>query len=224
MFGEVVEQVKHLVTERDVHWRVHRDRTPVGLNSARRRPGLGSPYAAQTPPTEFLGCVVVKVGLSAVSMGIGPMRKPDHQEFEAFVRAVEPGLRRALFSVVGIDRGRDATAEALAWAWEHWGRVQRMDNPTAFLFRVGQSRIRTRLTPPMFERSEWQEPVVEPGLGRALQQLSESQRTAVVLIHGFGWKLREVAELRGTKVTTIQTHMERGLEKLRAALEVQDHA
>ena len=157
-------------------------------------------------------------------MGIGPMRKPDHQEFEAFVLAVEPGLRRALFSVLGIDRGRDATAEALAWAWEHWGRVQRMDNPTAFLFRVGQSRIRTRLTPPTFERSEWQEPVVEPGLGSALQQLSESQRTAVILIHGFGWKLREVAELSGTKVTTIQTHMERGLEKLRAALEVQDHA
>jgi DNA-directed RNA polymerase specialized sigma24 family protein len=157
-------------------------------------------------------------------MGIGAMREPDHQEFEAFVLAVEPGLRRALFSVLGIERGREATAEALAWAWEHWRRVQGMNNPTGFLFRVGQSRIRTRLTPPMFERSDWHEPLVEPGLGRAFQQLSESQRVAVILIHGFGWKLKEVAELRGTTVTTIQTHLERGLAKLRAALEVQDHA
>jgi DNA-directed RNA polymerase specialized sigma24 family protein len=175
-------------------------------------------------PRRFFVFLVVRVGLSPVIMGKGPMKNPDHQEFEAFVLAVEPGLRRALFSILGIDRGREATAEALAWAWEHWGRVQRMDNPTGFLFRVGQSRIRTRLTPPMFERSEWHEPLVEPGLGRAFQQLSESQRMAVILIHGFGWKLREVAELRGTKVTTIQTHLERGLEKLRAALEVGNHA
>jgi len=49
------------------------------------------------------------------------MRDPDEQEFEELKRRVEPGLRRALFSVLGIDRGREATAEALAWAREHWG-------------------------------------------------------------------------------------------------------
>ena len=64
----------------------------------------------------------------------------------------------------------------------------------------------------------------EPGLGRALQGLSDSQRTAVVLVHGFDWKLREVAELTGVKVTSVQTHLERGLKKLRASLEVEDHA
>jgi len=45
------------------------------------------------------------------------MRDPDEQEFEEFMRRVEPGLRHSLFSVLGIDRGREATAEALAWAW-----------------------------------------------------------------------------------------------------------
>ena len=59
------------------------------------------------------------------------MRQPDEAEFESFLNQVEPGLRRALFSVLGVDRGREATAaEALAWAWEHWRRVKRMDNPT----------------------------------------------------------------------------------------------
>ena len=55
------------------------------------------------------------------------MRNPDEQEFEAFMRRVEPGLRRALFSVLGLDRGREATAEAFAWAWENWSRIQGMD-------------------------------------------------------------------------------------------------
>jgi DNA-directed RNA polymerase specialized sigma24 family protein len=152
------------------------------------------------------------------------VREPDEAEFESFLNQVEPGLRRALFSVLGVDRGREATAEALAWAWEHWRRVKRMDNPTGYLFRVGQSRSRVRMTTPVFVRSECSDPMVEPGLGRALQGLSDSQRTAVVLVHGFDWKLREVAELTGVKVTSVQTHLERGLKKLRASLEVEDHA
>ena len=130
----------------------------------------------------------------------------------------------ARFAALGIDRGREATAEALAWAWAYWSRVKRMDNPTGFLFRVGQSRSRARMERPAFVRDDWQDPLVEPRLGEALALLSEAQRTAVVLVHAFGWTPREVAELRGTKVTTVQTHLERGLHKLRAALEVGDRA
>jgi RNA polymerase sigma-70 factor (ECF subfamily) len=152
------------------------------------------------------------------------MREPSNDEFEAFMAKVEPRLRRALFSVLGLDRGREATAEALAWAWEHWSRVQNMDDPTGYLFRVGQSRSRTRRTPAVFVRPEWREPLVEPGLGRALEELTEAQRTAVILVHGFGWHLREVAELTGVRVTSVQTHLDRGLKKLRTALEVDNHA
>lgn len=152
------------------------------------------------------------------------MSEPGRFEFEAFVSEVEPDLRRALFAVCGLDRGREATAEALAWAWENWDRVRAMDNPRGYLFRVGQSRTRRKKSRPVFVRHEWQEPVVEPYLGEALSELSESQRVAVVLVHGFGWTMREVGELTGAKVTTIQTHLERGLKRLRAALEVHDRA
>jgi hypothetical protein len=87
------------------------------------------------------------------------MSNPDDLIFEAFVLRVEPGLRRALFAALGLDKGREATAEALAWAWEHWGRVKSMDNPTGYLFRVGQSRSRSPRTPAVFIRpaphSQW---------------------------------------------------------------------
>jgi DNA-directed RNA polymerase specialized sigma24 family protein len=151
-------------------------------------------------------------------------KRPDQQEFEAFIREIEPGLRRALFAVLGVERGREATAEALAWAWEHWYRLKRMGNPTGYLYRVGQSRSRTRKTPPLFVRDEWHEPLVEPRLGQALADLSEGQRKAVILIYGFGWTMREVADLNGTKVTSVQSHLDRGMHKLRATLEVEDRA
>jgi RNA polymerase sigma factor (sigma-70 family) len=59
---------------------------------------------------------------------------------------------------------------------------------------------------------------VEPGLPAALASLSEHQRVAVTLIAGFGWKLREVAEMRGVSTSTVQNHLERGMKKLRARM------
>jgi RNA polymerase sigma factor (sigma-70 family) len=152
------------------------------------------------------------------------MEPPSEQEFELFLRQVEPSLRRAHFAAFGIDRGREATAEALAWSWEHWARIDGIKNPAGYLFRVGQSRTRQRKEPPVFVRQEWRDPWIEPALGQALAELSEQQRLAVVLVHGFGWTMREVAELTGTKVPTIQTHLDRGLARLRTYLEVDEHA
>ena len=67
--------------------------------------------------------------------------------FNGLVRDVEPGLRHALVAVYGQEQGRDATAEALAYAWEHRERVKSMANPAGYLYRVGRSRGRTRHLP-----------------------------------------------------------------------------
>lgn len=140
--------------------------------------------------------------------------------FVAWYQRVEPRLRRALTATYGPERGREATAEALAWAWEHKDRVERLENPVAYLYRVGQSRTRLRRVRPFHGRLEWAEPWVEPGLGAALSTLSERQRLAVVLIAGYGWTFAEVAALIGVKVTSVQNHLERGLARLRSSLEV----
>ena len=143
-------------------------------------------------------------------------------DFEAFVKEAEPRLRRALVAAYGFEDGRDATAEALAWAWEHWERLRCMANPPGYLFRVAQSRrpqIIRRLLP---ERADWAEHRFEPGLPGALAKLSRRQRVAVVLVHGYGYTLREVAELTGIKPTTVQNHAERGLARLRTILGVTD--
>lgn len=145
---------------------------------------------------------------------------PDGEAFEAFFRENEPKLRRALVAAYGFEEGRDAAAEALAWAWEHWERMRDVANLPGYLFRVAQSRRRRRRLPVLRDAPGWIEHRFEPGLPGALAALSQRQRVAVVLVHGYGCTLREVAELTGIKQTTVQNHAERGLARLRARLGV----
>jgi RNA polymerase sigma factor (sigma-70 family) len=138
--------------------------------------------------------------------------------FEAFFARVEPSLRHALNATYGSELGREATAEALAWAWEHRDRLDSLERPVAYLYRVGQSRIRRRRVRLPFVRSEYRDPEVEPELMEALRALSGQQRVAVVLIHGYAWTMAEVAELLDVSVSTVQTHLERGLGRLRSQI------
>ncbi len=143
------------------------------------------------------------------------------EEFTAFVREVEPRLRHALVAVFGQELGREATAEALAYGWEHWDRVGAMENPAGYLYRVGRSRRPSRRTLPVFAPVQTRElPDVEPGLPTALTGLSENQCVAVVMVHAYGWPRDEVAAMLDVAVSTLDTHLQRGLAKLRNALGV----
>jgi DNA-directed RNA polymerase specialized sigma24 family protein len=145
----------------------------------------------------------------------------DLDTFTEFFAGAEPRLRRALVAAYGFERGLEAAAEALAWGWEHWADVAEMANPVGYLYRVGQSRTRPRKVRPIFDvaPSPSSGVDIEPGLPDALAALSERQRLAVVLVHGFGWTHREVAELTGTSASSVQKHLERGLVRLRRTLE-----
>ena len=148
----------------------------------------------------------------------------DEAVFERFVAEAGPRLGRALAALYGFEDGRDATAEALAYAWENWHRLQHIANLPGYLFRVGQTRSRRRRQPVagLFDIGECGEHRFEPGLPGALAALTQRQRLAVVLVHGYGYTLREVAELTGIRPTTVQNHLSRGLARLRSLLGVDD--
>lgn len=152
------------------------------------------------------------------------MRDGGEVEFTAFFAVAEPRLRRALVAAYGAERGREAAAEALGYAWEQWERSA-MDNPVGYHYRVGQSRSRPRREPPVFPPVVGgEDPWVEPGLPRALAGLSARERVAVVLIEGFGWTFREVAEMAGVSVSPVQSYLSRGLRKLLKSLGVGEDA
>jgi DNA-directed RNA polymerase specialized sigma24 family protein len=142
----------------------------------------------------------------------------DVGDFHRFVLEVEPRLRRALISTYGRERGRDAAAEALAWAFEHRDKLPAIDNPVAYLYRVGQSKSRLRRQVTVFERPVVEEPWVEPQLARALAALPSKQRSAIVLVHGAGLTHSEAAALLHARTATVQKRVERALRQLRAQI------
>ena len=142
--------------------------------------------------------------------------------FVEFVERVSPRLKAALVASVGIDRAPDAAAEALAYGWEHWERVKTMENPAGYLYRVGVNRGRRwrHIRPELPTVPNSDMPWVEPGLPKALTRLSEKQRVVVLLVHSFGWTQDEAAAFLGISRATAQTHLERGMHRLRAKLGV----
>jgi RNA polymerase sigma-70 factor (ECF subfamily) len=142
--------------------------------------------------------------------------------FEHWVEQRAAGLRAALVAAYGIDVGVEATADALAYGFQHWDRVGAMDNPAGYLYRVGQSAARRQFRrPPLLPASASAGlPAFEPGLAPALASLTEVQRSAVVMVHALGWPIVDVADLLGVDESTVRTHIRRALDKLRAALEV----
>ncbi len=148
--------------------------------------------------------------------------KTDRDTFTGFVEQVAPRLTQALVAVLGGEVGREMSAEAMAYGWEHWDRVRQMDNPAGYLYRVGRNRGR-RLRQPLLlpdPPPAQSDPLVEPGLPNALARLSDRQRVSVMLVHGAGWTLTETAELLGISAGSVSRHVERALTRLRRSLEV----
>ena len=149
------------------------------------------------------------------------------RSFETFVRTDGERLRRVLASQYGVEVGVDAADAALAWAWEHWDRVEAMDNPAGYLYRVARTRAGRavergrRVTLPSEPRSVTDEHSAQVAidLADALRDLTERQRVAVLMVHAYGWTPTELADLMGLPAVTIRSHLRRGLRRLRTALE-----
>ena len=150
----------------------------------------------------------------------------DEKSFAVMFEAVEPRLRRALVAWYGPLVGKEAATDALSWAWEHRHRLDGVGNIGGYLFRVGQSAAKREI--------EWRRPIespksaecgeressYEPRLDAAMASLSGQQRAAVLMVHGYGYSLREAADVLGVALGTLRTHLSRGLERLRHELEV----
>ncbi len=131
-------------------------------------------------------------------------------------------LRRALVARNGLEVGVEAAADAMAWAVEHWDRLVTMENPTGYLYRVGQTaarRHRRRIRLDFPDEPRWEDaPVLEGDVFAALAKLRRNQRVAVVLVHAYEFTYRETAELLRISEAAAKNHVHRGLIKLRSIL------
>lgn len=147
--------------------------------------------------------------------------------FTLFARESQDRIRHALSAGFGIEVGRDAAEEALVYAWQHWDRVGGMANPAGYVYRVGhriaQKMAKAERRSVLFPETEVPNQIrVEPGLRAALSSLSPKQRAVVVVVHAYDLSQREAAELLGMSRSSVQRHLERALNRLRAELGVTD--
>ena len=144
-------------------------------------------------------------------------------KFDDAVRDIQPRLRRTLVAALGVDAGLEAAADALAYGWEHWERVGARENPGGYLYTVGLRRARGRRSRPVRlpAPDAGSLPWTERALPAALESLPTRQRTALLLVHSFGYSLAEAARLMDVSKATAQTHVERALDRLRTEMGVQ---
>lgn len=146
------------------------------------------------------------------------------ETFDDFVGLYERRLHDAMAALFGPETGRDVTAEALGYAWEHWDRVGPMDNPLGYVYvvardlgRKARTGRKTVLMPVDPARIPW----VEPGLPAALSLLSDKQRVVVMLLHCYDWTMAEVADVLDVSKSTVQSYDKRGMRRLRRRLGVE---
>ncbi len=147
------------------------------------------------------------------------------ESFEDFLASATPQLRRAFVARYGPELGNEAFADATAWAWEHREQLESMSNPVGYLFRVGQTSVRSqvrrrhRFTFPVEERTADLPNDLEPELHTALARLSEDQRVAVLMVHAHGYSYAETATTLDISIAAVRNHVHRGMQRLRRHME-----
>ena len=153
-------------------------------------------------------------------------------EFEAYVAAARPRLRRLAYSLCGDWHAADDVVQtALAKLYVVWPRVARASDQDAYVRRaVARTTIDESRRPWRRERSglDGHDHAVDevPDRGdliAALQRLPEMQRKTVVLRHWLGLSVAETASDLGIAEGTVKSHTSRALAALHDLITEVDH-
>jgi len=149
------------------------------------------------------------------------------ETFVAFYGAKRNRLARALALTLGDGHlGAEAADEAMARAFQRWGRVGSFDDPAGWVYRVGLNwatsvlRRRSRAPQPRFERDLTElGPVGEPTVQAALAALDVRQRSVIVCRFYLGLSVQETATALSTRPGTVKSRLHRALGHLQTSLD-----
>ena len=153
-------------------------------------------------------------------------REQGPPDFATFFADQHRGLFKLLYFVTG---NRADAAELMQDAflklWERWGDVERIDDPTAYLFRVALngSRMRTRaarraalrlvrVAPPS---DPFDEVNLREDVRTMLRSLAPRQRAALVLLDMYGYGSEEAGRIMGIRPSTVRALATQGRAVLR---------
>jgi RNA polymerase sigma-70 factor (sigma-E family) len=153
-------------------------------------------------------------------------------DFRVFVQGIAASLHRTAYLLCGDwYLADDLVQEALAKAYSHWRKVQKADNPSAYVRRIliNESRRNWRRNRNLTVRpdsdladiavADMSDGVVNRAeLLHALQSLPARQRATVVLRFLEGLSERETAAALGCSEGTVKSQTSRALIKLKSVL------
>jgi RNA polymerase sigma factor (sigma-70 family) len=146
--------------------------------------------------------------------------------FEELFLDVHDRLYRALYFITGSSAdAEELMQDAFLTLWERWDRLDTIEDPVGYLFRVALNGVRMRarharmvarkIIPTAGARDPFDDVNVQQDVRRMLRDISPRQRTAIVLMEIFGYDSEQAARIMGIKPTTVRVLASQGRAALR---------
>jgi len=150
------------------------------------------------------------------------------KDFRTFFEDEHRRLFKTLYFVTG-DRSEaaDLMQEAFLKLWERWDRIDTIDDPTAYLFKVAlnANRMRARAArrtarrqiPLGIVRDPYDDIDVREDVLAMLRSIAPRQRAALVLLDLYGYGSEEAARIMGIRPSTVRALATQGRTVLRTS-------
>jgi RNA polymerase sigma factor (sigma-70 family) len=146
--------------------------------------------------------------------------------FEELFLEVHDRLYRALYFITGSSAdAEELMQDAFLKLWERWDRIDKIDDPVAYLFRTALNGFRMRmrrtrmaarrLVPVASTRDPFDDVNIRQDVRRMLRGLPPRQRAAIVLTEIFGYSSEQAARIMRIQPTTVRALASQGRTALR---------
>jgi len=146
--------------------------------------------------------------------------------FDAFVEEEHDRLFKALYFVTGSrEDAEDLSQDAFMKLWERWDRIEEIDDPTGYLFRVALNGFRMRrrraamavrrVVPLPEARDEFVEAEMRADVRQLLMGLTPRQRAALMLVDLLGYRSEQAARILRVRPSTVRNLASQGRKALK---------
>jgi RNA polymerase sigma factor (sigma-70 family) len=147
--------------------------------------------------------------------------------FDEFFEDEHERLFKALYFVTGNRQdAEELMQDAFMKLWERWDQIDRIADPTGYLFRVALNGFRMRrrraatalrrLTPVVEERDPFVDAEMRADVQRLLLGLTDRQRAALLLVDLLGYTSEQAARILRVRPSTVRALATQGRRALRA--------
>jgi RNA polymerase sigma factor (sigma-70 family) len=147
--------------------------------------------------------------------------------FDVFFEEEHERLFKALYFVTGNRHdAEELMQDAFVKLWERWQQIDRIEDPTAYLFRVALNGFRMRrrraslairkLTPVPERRDPFLDAEMRADVRQLLLEVTPRQRAALLLVDLLGYSSEQAARILRVRPSTARVLASRGRQALRA--------